>query len=149
MALIGKKFPQLFMKVMTYLGKELNLDIVFEVMNKKCDAIIFWYPKDFTNICPTELNAIQDSISEFEKRNCLVFAASCDTCETHLAWLNTPKDRGGIQGVKFPIISDTKRNLSSMLGILDSEDNVPYRATYLIDQNGIVYHESVNDMRIA
>ena len=126
--------------------------------------LLFWYPKDFTFVCPTELHAFQAALGEFEKRNTIVIGASCDTNEVHFAWLNTPKDNGGIEGVTYPILADTNRNLSNILGILDiestsySEDtdsviiegsNVTYRATYLIDETGKIFHESVNDMPLG
>src|SRR5690606_40874328 len=75
--------------------------------------------KDFTFVCPTELHAFQDALPEFEKRNTIVIGASCDTNEVHFAWLNTAKDNGGIEGVTYPIIADTTRNLSNVLGILE------------------------------
>src|SRR5690606_17976530 len=127
-------------------------------------VLLFWYPKDFTYVCPTELHAFQAALPEFEKRNTLVVGASCDTAEVHFAWLNTPKDNGGIQGITYPILADSNRNLSSLLGILDitngeydeesdtfllEGDNVTYRATYLIDEDGRVFHESVNDMPLG
>jgi peroxiredoxin (alkyl hydroperoxide reductase subunit C) len=130
--------------------------------NKK--VLLFWYPKDFTFVCPTELHAFQAALGDFEKRNTMVIGASCDTNEVHFAWLNTPKDNGGIEGVTYPIIADTQRNLSSILGILDVTNqtfdeeydtiltegsNVTYRATYLIDEDGKIFHESVNDMPLG
>ena len=125
--------------------------------------IMFWYPKDFTFVCPTELHAFQESLSEFEKRNTIVIGASCDTNEVHFAWLNTPKDNGGIEGVTYPILADTTRNLANALGILEAEyvyneeleysliegSNCTYRATYLIDEEGKIFHESVNDMPLG
>ena len=126
--------------------------------------VLFWYPKDFTFVCPTELHAFQAAMGEFEKRNTMVIGASCDTNEVHFAWLNTAKDNGGIEGVTYPILADTTRNLSSTLGILDIEvgeysddtdtyliegSNVTYRATYLIDETGKIFHESVNDMPLG
>ena len=125
---------------------------------------MFWYPKDFTFVCPTELHAFQTALPEFEKRNTIVIGASCDTNEVHFAWLNTPKNNGGIEGVTYPILADTNRNLSNILGILDidsteySEEtdsviiegsNVTFRATYLIDETGKIFHESVNDMPLG
>ena len=125
---------------------------------------MFWYPKDFTFVCPTELHAFQAALPEFEKRNTIVIGASCDTNEVHFAWLNTPKNNGGIEGVTYPILADTNRNLSNILGILDIEEtgyseetdsiiiegsNVTYRATYLIDETGKIFHESVNDMPLG
>ena len=126
--------------------------------------MLFWYPKDFTFVCPTELHAFQAAMDEFEKRNTIVIGASCDTPEVHFAWLNTPKDNGGIEGVTYPILADSNRNLSSRLGILDTTnerydeetgaytvdgDNVSYRATYLIDEEGTVFHEGVNHMPLG
>lgn len=149
MVLIGKKFPGINVKSMSYLGIEKFISVVSEATSNKKKVLLLWYPKDFTNICPTELHAFQEKVIEFEDRNCIIIAASCDSCETHLAWLKIHKNHGGISGVRYPILADTKRDLSSILGILDSEDNVPYRATYLIDEDGIVFYESVNENSIA
>ena len=114
--------------------------------------------------CPTELHAFQEALAEFEKRNTVVIGASCDTPEVHFAWLNTSKDNGGIEGVTYPILADSNRNLASTLGILDitnetyneetgivtvEGDNVTYRATYLIDEEGTVFHESINHMPVG
>ena len=133
-----------------------------EPQNKK--VVLFWYPKDFTYVCPTELHAFQAAMDEFEKRNTIVIGASCDTPEVHFAWLNTPKDNGGIEGVTYPILADTNRNLANRLGILDvtnerydeesgvltvDGDNVTYRATYLIDEEGTVFHEGINHMPVG
>ena len=130
--------------------------------NKK--VVLFWYPKDFTFVCPTELHAFQNAMEEFEKRNTLVIGASCDTAEVHFAWLNTEKKNGGIEGVTYPLLADSNRNLASTLGILDitdekydeetkvftvEGDNVTYRATYLIDEEGTIFHESVNHMPLG
>jgi alkyl hydroperoxide reductase subunit AhpC len=112
-------------------------------------------------VCPTELHAFQAALPEFEKRNTIVIGASCDTAEVHFAWLNTAKDNGGIEGVTYPIVSDSNRNLSALLDILDGKmnaenddyliqgDNVSYRATYIIDENGMVVHEGINHMPIG
>src|SRR5690606_11345812 len=103
------------------------------------------------------------ALPEFEKRNTIVIGASVDTNEVHFAWLNTPKANGGIEGVTYPILADTTRNLSKTLGILDAEEvyneemddvmlevsNVTYRATYLVDEIGKIFHESVNDMPLG
>lgn len=124
--------------------------------------MLFWYPKDFTFVCPTELHAFQEALPEFEKRNTIVIGASCDTNEVHFAWLNTPKDNGGIEGVTYPILADTHRQLANILGIVEQDveydeegheiftgSNVTFRATYLIDETGKVFHESVNDMPLG
>ncbi|MDG1328316.1 MAG: peroxiredoxin [Flavobacteriaceae bacterium] len=164
MSIVGKKFPNLSVKAMNEMGDDFSLNILEEATSKKKKVLLFWYPKDFTFVCPTELHAFQTSLDEFEKRNTLVIGASCDTAEVHFAWLNTPKDNGGIEGITYPLVADSNRNLSSILGILDSTnerydedtdtiqmdgDNVSYRATYLIDEEGTVFHEGVNHMPLG
>ncbi|HBR53630.1 MAG TPA: alkyl hydroperoxide reductase, partial [Flavobacteriaceae bacterium] len=164
MAFVGKKFPNLSVDVTDKSGitKKMNILETAKQENKK--VLLFWYPKDFTFVCPTELHAFQEALNEFEKRNTLVIGASCDTPEVHFAWLNTPKNHGGIEGVSYPLVADSNRNLSNQLGILDitneryddetgtvmvDGDNVTYRATYLIDEEGTVFHESVNHMPLG
>ncbi|MGV7106453.1 redoxin domain-containing protein [Flavobacterium sp. U410] len=163
MALVGKKFPNITVDAISEMGDNLRINVLEEAVNNKKKVVLFWYPKDFTFVCPTELHAFQAALGEFEKRNTLVIGASCDTNEVHFAWLNTPKDNGGIEGVTYPILADTTRNLAAALDILDAEwvfdenleeeilegSNVTYRATYLIDEDGKIFHESVNDMPLG
>jgi len=162
MAFVGKKFPSVSIDAISEMGDDMKINIFEEAVNKKSKVLLFWYPKDFTFVCPTELHAFQAALPEFEQRNTIVIGASCDTNEVHFAWLNTAKDNGGIEGVTYPILADTHRHLSSILDILDQEvqydeegnesfsgSNVSYRATYLIDETGKVFHESVNDMPLG
>jgi len=164
MSLVGKKFPSISVDAMSEMGDDLKINVFEEAVKNKKKVVLFWYPKDFTFVCPTELHAFQAALPEFEKRNTLVIGASCDTNEVHFAWLNTAKNNGGIEGVTYPILADTNRNLANILGILDidstsySEDtdsviiegsNVTFRATYLIDETGKIFHESVNDMPLG
>ena len=163
MALVGKKFPNITVDAISHMGDNLRINVLEEAVKNKKKVLLFWYPKDFTFVCPTELHAFQAALGEFEKRNTMVIGASCDTNEVHFAWLNTAKDNGGIEGVTYPLIADTTRNLSSALDILDvdvdfDEDyedellvgsNVTFRATYLIDEDGKIFHESVNDMPLG
>ena len=164
MAFVGKQFPNLDVDAMNEMGDTFKINVLEEAKNKGKKVLLFWYPKDFTFVCPTELHAFQEALGEFEKRNTIVIGASCDTPEVHFAWLNTSKDNGGIEGVTYPILADTNRNLSSQLGILDLKnetydeqtgvvtvegDNVTYRATYLLDEGGVVFHEGVNDMPVG
>ncbi len=161
---VGKQFPDLAVDAMNEMGDTFKVNVLEEAKNKKKKVVLFWYPKDFTFVCPTELHAFQAAIGEFEKRNTIVIGASCDTPEVHFAWLSTSKDNGGIEGVTYPILADSNRNLSSILGILDITeetydeatgtvqvvgDNVTYRATYLIDEDGKVFHEGINDMPVG
>ncbi|MCF4101305.1 peroxiredoxin [Gillisia sp. M10.2A] len=164
MALVGRKFPNLSVNAMNEMGDTFKINILEEAQKNNKKVLLFWYPKDFTFVCPTELHAFQAAMEEFEKRNVMVVGASCDTPEVHFAWLNTPKDNGGIEGVTYPILADSNRNLSAQLGILDvtneqydeetgavtvEGDNVTYRATYLIDEEGTIFHESVNHMPLG
>ncbi|TWO33083.1 peroxiredoxin [Seonamhaeicola sediminis] len=164
MAFVGKKFPNLNVDAMNEMGDTFKLNVLEEAVNNKKKVVLFWYPKDFTFVCPTELHAFQAALCEFEKRNTIVIGASCDTPEVHFAWLNTEKDNGGIEGVTYPLLADSNRNLASTLGILDitnetynedtgavlvEGDNVTYRATYIIDEDGIVQHESINNMPLG
>lgn len=164
MALVGKKFPNITVDAISEMGDNLRINIFEEATKNNKKVLLFWYPKDFTFVCPTELHAFQAALGDFEKRNTIVIGASCDTNEVHFAWLNTAKDNGGIEGVTYPILADTTRNLANVLGILDIESteydeeldtvlingsNVTYRATYLIDETGKIFHESVNDMPLG
>lgn len=164
MSLVGKKFPNLTVDAISFMGDNLKINVLDEAVKNNKKVILFWYPKDFTFVCPTELHAFQTALQEFEDRNTMVIGASCDTNEVHFAWLNTPKNAGGIEGVTYPILADTNRNLSNILGILDIEStsyseetdsiiiegsNVTFRATYLIDETGKIFHESVNDMPLG
>ena len=164
MAQVGKLFPNLAVNAMNEMGDTFQINVLEEATKNNKKVLLFWYPKDFTFVCPTELHAFQEAVGEFEKRNTLLIGASCDTPEVHFAWLNTPKDNGGIEGVTYNLLADSNRNLANTLDILDSTnerfeeesgvllkdgDDVTYRATYLIDEEGRVFHESVNDMPLG
>lgn len=164
MTIVGKKFPNLSVNAMNEMGDTFSLNILDLATSEKKKVLLFWYPKDFTFVCPTELHAFQESLPEFDKRNTIVVGASCDTAEVHFAWLSTPKDNGGIEGVSYSLLADSNRNLANTLGILDETnervddetgivlvdgDSVTYRATYLIDEDGLVFHEGINHMPIG
>ena len=164
MSIVGKKFPGIAVKAMNDMGDAFELNVVEKAIKEGKKVLLFWYPKDFTFVCPTELHAFQAALPEFEKRNTVVIGASCDTAEVHFAWLNTAKDNGGIEGVTYDILADSNRNLSRVLDILDVADHtideetgldlivgdfVTYRATYLIDEEGLVFHEGINHMPVG
>lgn len=164
MSLVGKQFPNVYVNAMDEMGDTFKINIGKRMIEKEGvgtpitgKVLLFWYPKDFTFVCPTEIHAFQEAAQKFADRNTMVIGASCDSAEVHFAWLNTPKDSGGIEGVRFPLLADTTRVLSGNLGILDLDyndgvetgDNVTYRATYLIDEDGRIFHESVNDMPLG
>ena len=158
MSIVGRKFPSIAVNAMDEMGDTFQIDVLKHAVDNNKKVLLFWYPKDFTFVCPTEIHAFQEVAAEFAKRNTVVIGASCDTAEVHFAWLNTAKDNGGIEGVKFPLLADSTRVLSQALDILDYDmfdeegsagDNVTYRATYLIDETGLVFHESINHMPVG
>ena len=164
MSIVGKKFPSIAVKAMNDMGDAFELNVVEKAIKEGKKVWLFWYPKDFTFVCPTELHAFQAALPEFEKRNTIVIGASCDTAEVHFAWLNTAKDNGGIEGVTYDILADSNRNLARALEILEVHDHtydeetglelidgdfVTYRATYLINEEGLVFHEGINHMPVG
>jgi len=164
MSFVGKQFPSIAVNAIDSMGEDKQININALAKAKKSKVLLFWYPKDFTFVCPTEIHAFENRLEDFKKRNTIVIGASCDTNEVHFAWLNTPKDDGGIEGVTFELLSDSNRNLSEALDILEVDykfadelseeplrvgDYVTYRATYLIDEEGEVFHESVNHMPLG
>ena len=125
-------------------------------------VVLFFYPKDFTFVCPTELHRFQEELGEFEKRDVAVVGCSTDSEFSHWAWLQTPRNQGGIQGVTYPIVADINKTISRDYDVLageeriDEEGNlvvdgelVAYRGLFLIDKAGIVRHEVVNDMPLG
>lgn len=164
MSFIGRKFPDIDVNAMTEMGDTIKVNVFKEAVEKNKKVVLFWYPKDFTFVCPTEIHAFELALSEFKSRNTIVIGASCDTPEVHFAWLNQPKKHGGIEGVTYPLIADSNRNLSRILNILDVTETykhekygveiwngeaIPHRATYLIDEEGTVFYESINHMSVG
>lgn len=156
---VGKKFPSIEVDAMNEMGDTFKVNVLEEAVKNKKKVVLFWYPKDFTYVCPTELHAFQEALPEFDKRNTILIGASCDTPEVHFAWLSTPKDNGGIEGVTYPILADTNRNLANILKVLDTTnerydeeldavqtdgDSTPYRATFILDEDGMVFHQGMN-----
>ena len=112
-------------------------------------VVFFFYPLDFTFVCPTELHAFNEALEEFEKRNAQLIACSVDSAHTHLAWLNTPKSRGGIAGIDYPIVSDITKKISEDYGVLIREEGIALRGLFLIDKEGVIRHQVVNDLPLG
>lgn len=142
-------------------GKIVTDFSLAQYLGKKYVVMLF-YPKDFSGVCPSEMWALQESLAAFEEREAAVVACSTDTEETHLAWVNTPRDKNGIEGVTFPIIADTAKTISSNFGVLggygdiDEEGNATFvgapvalRGTYIINKDGMVFYESHNFFTLA
>lgn len=111
--------------------------------------VLFFYPLDFTFVCPTELHAFQEKLHEFEKRNCAVLAASIDSAYSHSAWLKTPKAQGGIQGITYPIIADINKSIARDYGVLDEQQGVALRGVFLLDKDNIVQSAQVNNLSLG
>jgi len=112
-------------------------------------VVLFFYPLDFTFVCPTELHAFQGKLEEFKKRNVEVIGVSTDSWFSHLAWLNTPKNQGGIEGVTYPLVSDFNKNISKAYDVLFEGLGAAYRGLFLIDKNGVVQHQVVNNLPLG
>ena len=138
---IGKKFPEFNLKgVVSTDIKNAFVDIHNKTYEGKW-LVVFFYPKDFTFVCPTEIKGFGDLNKDFKDRDTQVIAASTDSEFVHLAWKQNHKD---LTNLPFPMLSDIRRDLSTQLGILDDE-LVAQRATYIIDPGGIIRFVSVND----
>jgi len=124
--------------------KEISLS---DYRGKK-NVLLFFYPLDFTFVCPTELHAFQEQLEDFQKRNVEVIGCSIDSKFSHAAWLNTPKNRGGIAGVTYPILSDIHKTIARDYDVL-CDDGVALRGLFLIDTHGIVRHQLINDLPIG
>lgn len=112
-------------------------------------VILFFYPLDFTFVCPTELHAFQSQLTALQSRNCEVIACSIDSAYTHLAYLNTPKSKGGIEGITYPLISDINKIIAKEYDVLHPEEGISYRGLFLIDKEGIIRHQLVNDLPLG
>lgn len=154
--LVGKKAPS-FKAAAVVNGMEIVQDFSLDQYVGKNHVLFFFYPKDFTFVCPSELHAFQAKLDQFEARGVKVVACSTDTEESHWAWLQTPKNKGGIEGVKYPIVADTSKTISEAYGVLAGEYEydmdgtlvangpmIAYRGLFLIDKTGTVMHQLVN-----
>jgi len=143
--LVGKSAPDF--KAEAAVGEAFT-EIQLSKFKGEKYVVLFFYPLDFTFVCPTELHAFQARAADFTKRNAELIACSIDSKFSHHAWLVTPKNRGGIEGVKYPIVSDLHRTIARDYDVL-SPEGVAYRGLFLIDKEGIVRHQVVNDLPLG
>lgn len=111
-------------------------------------VLLFFYPLDFTFVCPSEIIAFDEALDKFRAKNAEVIGVSVDSHFTHLAWKNTPRDQGGIGDINYPLVADLDKNISREYGILSGE-SVALRGLFLIDKEGVVRHELVNDLGLG
>ncbi len=163
--LVGKKAPSFNADAVVNGGEFVENFSLEQYIGKK-HVVFYFYPLDFTFVCPTEIIAFQRRIKDFEDRNVQVIGCSVDSKFSHWAWLNTPQNDGGIQGVKYPLVADINKTIALNYGVLaghydytDSGENVfvgnggenavAYRGLFLIDKAGIVRHQLVNDLPLG
>jgi len=111
-------------------------------------VVLFFYPLDFTFVCPTEIVAFSDKTAEFEKRNTQVLGVSIDSKFSHLAWRNTDRKKGGLGEIKYPLIADVTKSISQSYGVL-AEMGIAFRGLFLIDKNGVVQHQLINNLPLG
>jgi alkyl hydroperoxide reductase subunit AhpC len=111
-------------------------------------VVFFFYPLDFTFVCPTEIIAFSDRIGEFEKRNCQVIGCSVDSAYSHLAWVNTPRKEGGLGDLKYPLVADLTKKISADYGVL-LEGGISLRGLFVIDQKGVVRAITIHDLPLG
>ena len=160
--LVGRKAP-LFEATAVVNGGEIVEKFSLEQFIGKKHVVFFFYPLDFTFVCPTEILAFQEQMEDFEKRDVAVVGCSVDSEHSHWAWLNTELKDGGIKGVKYPLVSDLSKTISENYDVLagdydyDEENDlslfdgaaVAYRGLFLIDKQGIVRHQVINDLPLG
>ena len=111
--------------------------------------LLFFYPLDFTFVCPTELHALQDRLEDFTKRNVEVIAVSVDSVYSHLAWLEVPRSKGGIAGISYPMIGDITKSIARDYGVLHEELGVALRGVFLLDQDNVVQYAAINNLALG
>lgn len=162
--LVGKKAPD-FVASAVVNGEIVENFTLSQFLDKKYVVLFFW-PLDFTFVCPTEVIAFQEKLAEFEAKGVQLIGASVDSKYTHFAWVNTPRNQGGVSGVTFPMVADITKTISASYGVLAGEYRIDYddegrdsltfegkafayRGLFLIDKKGIVRHQLVNDMPLG
>lgn len=148
MVLVTRQAPDFTSSAVLGNGEIVNNFNFKKHVNGKA-AVLFFYPLDFTFVCPSELIAFDHRYEEFKKRGVEVVGVSIDSEFTHNAWRNTPTENGGIGAVKYALAADVKHEIAKAYGIEHPEEGVALRASFLIDENGVVRHQIVNDLPLG
>ena len=143
---VGKKFPSFSLKAVVSSDMKTAFQDVSNETYKDKWLVVFFYPKDFTFVCPTEIKGFADLNGQFKDRDAQILAASTDSEFVHLAWRQSHKD---LNELPFPMLADIKRDLSAQLGILDEKEGVAQRATYVVDPEGIIRFVYVTDLSVG
>ncbi|MCB1828221.1 MAG: peroxiredoxin C [Coxiellaceae bacterium] len=146
--LVGREAPDFTVPAVLGNGEIVN-NYNFKEATKGKYALVFFYPLDFTCVCPSELIALDHAIEEFKSRNVEVIGVSIDSHFTHNAWRNTPVEQGGIGPVKYTLAADMAHQICRSYGVEHPEAGVAFRGAFIIDQNGIVRSQTVNDLPLG
>ncbi len=145
--LVGRKAPDFTANAV--LGDNEIKEITLSKLIKGKYAVLFFYPLDFTFVCPSELLAFDHRLAEFKKRGVEVIGVSIDSQFTHLAWKNTAVDNGGIGQVRYPLVADVKHEICRAYDVEFEAAGVAFRGSFLIDKTGVVRHQVVNDLPLG
>ena len=148
MVLVGRQAPD-FTAAAVLGNGEIVDNFNFAEFTKGKSAVVFFYPLDFTFVCPSELIAFDHRLEEFQKRGVEVIGVSIDSQFSHNAWRNTSVEDGGIGPVKYPLVADVKHDICQAYGVEHPEAGVAFRGSFLIDTNGVVRHQVVNDLPLG
>lgn len=146
MLTIGQKFPEFKKTAVVSLEAGKEFETISNEDLKGKWSVVFWWPKDFTFVCPTEITGFNDHYEEFKKLDANLIGASTDSEFVHLAWRN---DHAGLRSLQFPMLADTSKSLAEDLGILEAGEKIAYRATFILDEEGTIRWVSVNDLAIG
>lgn len=144
--MIGKKATDFSCTAVWNNKTEENFSL--EKVEKGC-KLLFFYPADFTFVCPTEIHALQERLHEFEKRDVQIIGISTDDVQTHQKWFATPKKEGGVQGIEYPLLADDSKKISTAYGVFNQEENVAFRGTFLLDKNNVVQVATVHNLPLG
>jgi peroxiredoxin (alkyl hydroperoxide reductase subunit C) len=146
MLTVGDAFPAFRLKAVASAEMPKEFPVIGDDTLKGRWTVVFFWPKDFTFVCPTEIVGFGDKVAEFADRDAQVIGVSTDSEFVHLAWRQSRKD---LAGVPYPWLADVKRELAAALGVLDRNEGVALRATFIVDPAGVIRHASVNDLDVG
>lgn len=145
---VGSKFPEFRKQAVVSIEKGKEFADITNEDHQKNDQwlVMFWWPKDFTFVCPTEIAEFNKNYDEFRDRDAQLVGASTDSEFVHAAWR---RDHDDLRNLRFPMLADTSKSLAEELGILEAEEKVAYRVTYIVDPQGIIRWVSQNDLNVG
>lgn len=147
MRLVGKKAPD-FNMLTTINMDTLDVKVSLENYRGKY-LVLFFYPLDFTFVCPTEIIALSDRAQEFKDLDAEILGVSTDSVHSHKAWINTARENGGLGGINYPLAADNTLQVSRDYGVLLEEEGIALRGLFIIDPEGVVQHATINSLNVG